>query len=50
MFQHILLVAAREFRQIAMTRSFWITLLILPAAFAVGPSSRASSTSPTPRR
>lgn len=37
MFQHILLVAAREFRQIAMTRSFWITLLILPAAFAVGP-------------
>lgn len=37
MIQHILLVAAREFRQIAMTRSFWITLLILPLAFAVGP-------------
>ncbi len=37
MIQHILLVAAREFRQIAMTRSFWITLLILPAALAVGP-------------
>ncbi len=37
MLQHILLVAAREFRQIAMTRSFWITLLILPAAFAFGP-------------
>lgn len=37
MLQHILLVAAREFRQIAMTRSFWITLLILPLAFALGP-------------
>lgn len=37
MIQHILLVAAREFRQIAATRSFWITLLILPAALAVGP-------------
>lgn len=28
----LLLVAAREFRQIIATRSFWITLLILPAA------------------
>jgi len=37
MLHHILLVAAREYRQIAMTRSFWITLLILPLAFAVGP-------------
>lgn len=37
MIQHILLVAAREFRQIAMTRSFWVTLLILPLALAVGP-------------
>ncbi|WP_294233854.1 ABC transporter permease [uncultured Sphingomonas sp.] len=37
MLQHILLIAAREFRQIAMTRSFWVTLLILPLAFAVGP-------------
>ncbi|MCD2323164.1 ABC transporter permease [Sphingomonas sp. IC-56] len=37
MIQNILLVAAREFRQIAMTRSFWLTLLILPLAFAVGP-------------
>ncbi|MET0307411.1 MAG: ABC transporter permease [Sphingomonas sp.] len=37
MIQHILLVAMREFRQIAMTRSFWVTLLILPLAFAVGP-------------
>ena len=37
MMHRILLVAAREFRQIAMTRSFWLTLLILPAAFAIGP-------------
>ena len=37
MIRHILLVAAREFRQIAMTRSFWLTLLILPAALAIGP-------------
>ena len=33
----ILLVAAREFRQIAATRSFWITLLIIPFALAIGP-------------
>jgi len=33
----ILLVAAREFRQIAATRSFWITLLIVPFALAIGP-------------
>lgn len=37
MIQHILLVAGREFRQIAMTRSFWLTLLILPLVFAIGP-------------
>lgn len=37
MVQHIRLVAAREFRQIAMTRSFWLTLLILPLIFALGP-------------
>jgi ABC-2 type transport system permease protein len=37
MLQHILLVAGREYRQIAMTKSFWITLLILPLAFALGP-------------
>ncbi|HEX8840970.1 MAG TPA: ABC transporter permease [Sphingomicrobium sp.] len=34
---NILLVAAREFRQIAGMRSFWLTLLILPLAFAIGP-------------
>ena len=33
----ILLVAAREFRQIAATRSFWVTLLIIPFALAIGP-------------
>ncbi|MBN8808207.1 MAG: ABC transporter permease [Sphingomonas sp.] len=37
MIQHIRLVAAREFRQVAMTRSFWLTLLILPLVFALGP-------------
>ena len=34
---NIMLVAAREFRQIAGMRSFWLTLLILPIAFAIGP-------------
>ncbi len=37
MIANILLVAAREFRQIAGMRSFWVTLLILPAALAIGP-------------
>lgn len=37
MIKHILLVATREFRQIAATRSFWLTLLIIPLAFAIGP-------------
>jgi ABC-2 type transport system permease protein len=37
MIDHLLLVAAREFRQIAGTRGFWITLLILPLAIAAGP-------------
>jgi len=37
MIQQILLVAAREFRQIASTRSFWVTLLIIPLALAAGP-------------
>ena len=40
MIQHIMLVAAREFRQVAATRSFWITLLILPAVFALGPLTK----------
>ncbi|QQN75390.1 ABC transporter permease [Croceicoccus sp. YJ47] len=33
----ILLVAGREFRQIVSMRSFWLTLLLLPAALALGP-------------
>jgi len=37
MIRHILLVAAREYRQIANTRSFWLTLLIIPLALAAGP-------------
>ena len=35
--RNILIVAARDFRQIASMRSFWLTLLILPIAFAVAP-------------
>jgi hypothetical protein len=31
----LLLVAAREFRQICTTRSFWITLLLLPMALVL---------------
>jgi len=50
MMNHILLIAAREFRQIAATRSFWITLLILPLAFAIGPvASRFLDDSDTQR-
>jgi hypothetical protein len=35
--KNILIIAAREFRHIASMRSFWLTLLILPVAFALGP-------------
>ena len=35
--KNILIVAAREFRQIASMRSFWLTLLILPVALSLGP-------------
>ena len=35
--KNILIVAAREFRQIAGMRSFWLTLLLLPLAFAIAP-------------
>lgn len=34
----ILIIAAREFRQIAKMRSFWLTLLILPLSFTIGPA------------
>jgi len=48
MIRHILLIAGREFRQITGTRSFWLTLLILPLAFAVGPLSSRLSGPPRP--
>jgi ABC-2 type transport system permease protein len=35
--RNVLIVAAREFRHIASMRSFWLTLLILPLALALGP-------------
>lgn len=35
--KNVLIVARREFRQILGMRSFWLTLLILPLAFAIGP-------------
>ncbi len=34
--KNILIVAAREFRQIAGMRSFWLTLLIIPLSFVIG--------------
>ncbi|HSR00150.1 MAG TPA: ABC transporter permease [Sphingomicrobium sp.] len=33
---NILIIAAREFRQIAAMRSFWLTLLIIPLSMAIG--------------
>ena len=33
---NVLLVAAREFRQIASMRSFWLTLLIIPLSMVIG--------------
>ena len=50
MTSRILLIAMREFRQIAATRSFWLTLLILPLVFAIGPlASRFMDRSETER-
>jgi ABC-type Na+ efflux pump permease subunit len=34
--KNVLLVAAREFRQIAAMRSFWLTLLIIPVSIVIG--------------
>ena len=47
--KNILIVAAREFRQIAAMRSFWLTLLILPMALPLGPIAQRflSDDSPT---
>ena len=38
----ILLVAAREFRQIAGMRSFWLTLLIIPLSLVIGADHAAA--------
>ncbi len=35
--RNVLLVAIREFRQVAAMKSFWLTLLLIPAALAIGP-------------
>ena len=37
MMNNVLLVATREFKQILAMKSFWLTLLILPVALALGP-------------
>ncbi len=49
MMSNILLVARREFRQILALKSFWLTLLILPVALALGPilTSTLGSDEPT---
>ena len=50
MIRNILLVAKREFRQITGMRSFWLTLLILPVAFAIGPIANALMRSESAQR
>ncbi|WP_343343270.1 ABC transporter permease [Sphingomicrobium sp. XHP0239] len=35
--KNVLLIAAREFRHIARMKSFWVTMLLLPALLFVGP-------------
>ena len=35
--RNVLIVAAREFRQITAMKSFWLTLLLIPVALALGP-------------
>lgn len=47
---NILLVARREMTQILKMRSFWLTLLILPAALAIGPLLSDSLDSDEPTR
>ncbi len=37
MIRNILLVAGREFRQVIALKSFWLTLLLIPFALALGP-------------
>lgn len=50
MIDNILLVAKREFRQIVAMKSFWLTLLILPAALAIGPLFARSLDEPESER
>lgn len=37
MMRNIFLVAGREFRQVIQLKSFWLTLLLIPVALALGP-------------
>ncbi|MDT9599184.1 ABC transporter permease [Sphingosinicella rhizophila] len=48
--KRILLIAAREYRQITRMRSFWLTLLILPLAFAIAPLAQRFMNDDDPRR
>ena len=48
--KNILIVAAREFRQITAMRSFWLTLLILPLALSLGPIAQRFMRDDTPDR
>ena len=47
--RNVLIVAAREFRQIAAMRSFWLTLLILPIALGLGPLAARFCATTVPR-
>lgn len=48
--KNVLLVALREYRQITRMRSFWLTLLILPVAFAIAPLAQRFMDSDEPDR
>lgn len=50
MIDNVLLVAKREFRQIVAMKSFWLTLLLLPAALAIGPLFASSLDEPESTR
>ena len=50
MMNNILLVAKREIRQILAMKSFWLTLLILPVALALGPILTSSLDDDEPTR
>ena len=50
MMNNVLLVAKREIRQILAMKSFWLTLLILPVALALGPILTSSLDDDEPTR